>query len=357
MIDTRSIGRRSFLKYTSAGIAGSILGSELLVDQAHALFGQSKSKVILIPGTDKREVTYKSLVSLKKEIVRSIGDKQVIIKVNAGVTYPKAKKNSTDIEQIRGILDFLKECYDKQVIIAEGVAGPATSVFISYENYGYLALEKEYNVRFIDLNDQPTVKKYIIEGIHRPQPINLISTFFDPDVYIISATRLKSHNAVLVTLSLKNIVMAAPMCHYKSKERMNEKSFMHGGRGQVIGRELSYNLFHVAEMGVKPDLAVLDGIEGIEGDGPWGGEVVEQGIALASTDFLAADRLAIELMGVDHKEIKYLQWCGDAGMGTYDLSEIEIVGPDYRDYIIKYKLNSSADKQRQWIYDNGLYDL
>ena len=62
-------------------------------------------------------------------------------------------------------------------------------------------------------------------------------------------------------------------------------------------------------------------------------------------------------MGVDPKEIKYIQWCGDAGMGTYDLSKIKVIGPDYRKYIVKYRLNKTADKQRAWIYENNLYDL
>ena len=351
--------RRSFLKQAPAITAGLLYGSLYRPQPASSfLFGSEKSRVTLVPGTDQREATYQSLKPFEDEIIKAIGDKQVMIKVNAGVTYEHARNCSTDINQIRGILDFLTPVYDRQIIIAEGIASPALSAFVSFENYDYLLLEKEYNVKFIDLNDQPTEKKWIREGIHRPRPINIITTLFDPNVYLISATRLKPHNAVLVTLSLKNVVMASPVCHYKWKKEAgrNEKSYMHGGRGQVVGRELSYNLFLVASMGVQPDLAVLDGVVGAEGNGPWGAHPIEHGVALASTDWLAADRLAIELMGVDYKEIKYLNWCGKAGMGQDDLSKIKIIGPDYKKHIKKYELSKTADKQRAWVYENDLYD-
>ncbi len=350
--------RRSFLKRLSLGAAGLAAGAFTAPTTSSALFGSGKSEVSLVASTDTRQATYDSLKPIAKDIVKAIGDKKVFIKANAGVTYENAKKNSTDVEQLRGILDFLKEEYGRKVTIAEGVATPALPVSLSYENYGYYPLEKEYDCELIELNDQPTVRHYITSGSRKPQPINVIATFFDPDVYWISATKMKSHNAVLVTLSTKNMVMGSPVCHYKSKDKAgrNEKGFMHGGAGSQNGRELSYNLFHLADRGVRPDLAVLDGVSGIEGDGPWGGEIIEQGVMLASTDFVAADRTAIELMGVDPKEIKYVQWLGEAGYGNYDLGMIKVIGENYKKHIRKYRLNKTADEQRAWIYDNDLYE-
>jgi len=358
MSEIITANRRSFLKRLSLGAAGIAAGSLALPTSSSALFGGGKSEVSLIASKDTRQATYDSLKAISKDIVKAIGNKRVIIKANAGITYENAKKNSTDVEQLRGILDFLKEEYGRPVTVAEGVATPALPVSLSYENYGYYPLEKEYDCTLMELNDQPTVRHFITSGSRKPQPINVISTFFDPDVYWISATRMKSHNAVLVTLSTKNMVMGSPICHYKSKDKngRNEKGYMHGGAGSQNGRELSYNLFHLADQGVRPDLAVLDGVQGIEGDGPWGGEIIEQGVALASTDFVAADRLAIELMGVDPKEIKYVQWLGEHGYGQYDLSKIKVKGPDYKKHIMKYRLNKTADEQRAWIYENDLYE-
>jgi len=37
-----------------------------------------------------------------------------------------------------------------------------------------------------------------------------------------------------------------------------------------------------------------------------------------------------------------------------DLGKIKVIGPDYKDYVVKYKLHEQVDKQREWIYDEVL---
>ncbi|MFC1692968.1 DUF362 domain-containing protein [Candidatus Latescibacterota bacterium] len=349
-------GRRDFLKRISIGTAGLSLGTLSHSQQASAfLFGSDKSDVSFMVNKDRREAVYQALKPFQKDVEKAIGDRQVIIKVNAGLATPEYTKNSTHADQIRGILDFLKPIHDRQIIITEGTATAMCSAFIGFENYGYMPVEKEYNAKLIDANDQPYTRKWIRWAKHHPKDINIIDMYMDPNVYLISAARLKTHNCVVGTYSLKNVAMGSPVCHYKNKGTAgvnNEKSRMHGGPGNSGGRELSYNLFLVAGMGVRPDLAVIDGVEAIEGDGPWGGSIVEHGITIASTDFVAADRLCTEVMGIDPKYMKYIEWCADAGMGNFDLSKIKVNGPNYKDHIIKYKLHKNVDGQVEWIHEN-----
>ncbi len=346
--------RRDFLKRLSLGTAGLAVGTLYHPRRTSALFGSDKSEISFLTGTDRREMVFKSLKPFEKEVAKAIGDRQVIIKANAGLAQPEYANYSTHADQLRGILDFLKPIHDRKIIIAEGTAAVKLSAFIGFESYGYLPLEKEYNIRLVDANDQPYTLRWIRAAKHHPEPINIINMFTAPNVYLISAARMKTHNAVVGTYSLKNCAMGSPMCHYQKKgsEQVNEKSKMHGGAGSSGGRELSYNLFLVAQMGVQPDLAVIDGIQSIEGDGPWNGEIVEHGVVVASTDFVAADRLCVELMGIDPKYMKYLEWCSDAGMGNFDLSKIKVNGPNYKDHIIKYKMNKNFDQQVAWIHEN-----
>jgi hypothetical protein len=66
-------------------------------------------------------------------------------------------------------------------------------------------------------------------------------------------------------------------------------------------------------------------------------------------DWLAADRVATELMGVDFSKIGYLTYCANAGtLGEGDLSKIEIVGPALADHIKKYQLPKNWDEQILW---------
>jgi len=257
--------------------------------------------------------------------------------------------NATEPESVRGILDFLEPIYKKKVIVAESTAGSGRSTLDGFQNFGYMPMLKEYNVKFADLNEERYTTRWIHDERGYPLAINIIDTFLDPDIYLISATRLKSHNCVVATLSLKNVVMAAPVNHYKQKQAQgrNEKPSMHSGGN----KGLSFNLFLLAQLGVRPDLAVLDGVVGMEGNGPVRGTPIEHGVTLASTDWLAADRVGVELMGMDYGTVKYLQWCANAGMGQDDRSKIDIVGPDPSKHVMKYKLHDNIENQLAWFED------
>jgi uncharacterized protein (DUF362 family) len=90
---------------------------------------------------------------------------------------------------------------------------------------------------------------------------------------------------------------------------------------------------------------VIDGFEGMEGNGPNSGTPVDHRVCVASTDWLAADRVAVELMGVDFSKIGYLNYCAQAGLGMADLGKIEIVGENLKDHIKPYKLHDNIEKQ------------
>jgi uncharacterized protein (DUF362 family) len=224
------------------------------------------------------------------------------------------------VDAVRGILDFLTPHYKRQIIVGESTIS-REGTFHGYENYGYLALEKEYNVKLIDLNKQPWQYRYVIGQGNRPLPIRIISTFLDPDLYIISAAKMKTHDRVVTTLSLKNILLGAPL----NDGQKNDKGLMHTAANFTREAVLNYNMFHLAQE-IYPDLGVIDGFEAMEGDGPTSGTPVDARIALASLDPLALDMLTTKLMGFDPTQIMYLASMAEAGMGQGDLSKVEVLG-------------------------------
>jgi uncharacterized protein (DUF362 family) len=124
----------------------------------------------------------------------------------------------------------------------------------------------------------------------------------------------------------------------------SDKSIVHGGGY----RGINYNLYDLAPR-LHPHLAVLDGFEGMEGNGPTGGTPVDHRVCVVSTDWLAADRVAVELMGVDFAFVGYLNYCAQTGMGVADLNKIEIIGESIKDHIRPYKLSTSIEKQLIWM--------
>jgi len=94
---------------------------------------------------------------------------------------------------------------------------------------------------------------------------------------------------------------------------------------------------------------VIDGYEGMEGTGPVNGTPVNQKVCIASMDWLAADRVGAELMGVDFNKIGYLSYCAKAGdRGQADLSKILIVGPPVEDYAMTYQLPRQWEQITSW---------
>jgi uncharacterized protein (DUF362 family) len=95
---------------------------------------------------------------------------------------------------------------------------------------------------------------------------------------------------------------------------------------------------------------VVDGFEGMEGEGPLRGTPVPSRVALASTDLVAADRVALEVMGVNPDWVGYLNYCGVAGLGVYDLARISLRGNTAPAEVRRvYKLHPRIQRQLEWM--------
>ena len=73
-------------------------------------------------------------------------------------------------------------------------------------------------------------------------------------------------------------------------------------------------------------------------------------LAIASTDFVAAYRVAVECMAVNPAWPGYLQYCCDAGLGQYDLAKIDLrTSVTLADVRRRYKLHPRVDRQIEWL--------
>lgn len=353
--------RRGFLGLTGLAAGLGITGcaatrphaARLAAGSGKTRTAEDKSTVALVSGSDRRQATYDALKIMRENISAEIGNRQVVVKVNAGFPTENHRIHSTYPGQVRGILDFLRDFYDGEVWISEGVGSSTGTMFDGYELYGLMDLKREYaGLKYIDANQMPSTRKWIRQWHQHPTPINIISMYHLPEYYIISAARLKTHNAVVGTFSLKNIVMGSPLGAFAGHP--SEKGLMHGGTRDegASGRELSYNMFTLALEGVYPDLAVVDGATGIEGNGPWDGTEVEHAVTVASTDFVACDRVCTEIAGIDPFYMKYLEWCGQAELGNWNMDKITVRGARLKDHVIRYKLNENVAEQVAWIDRN-----
>ena len=356
-----SASRRDFLKSSLIGSAAALVawrlpsarGAEVAATNPPAgldtaAVGKGTSRVALTAGSDRANLAFKVLEPFKQEIAAAIGDKRVILKPNnVIINRPLCASHADNLE---GILEFLKSIGKTNVVIAESPA--MGSALEGFSNYGYNKFVGQYGVKLIDIDqDGFEVMHCVDQTDFRPRAIRASKLMMGPDNFVISAAKLKTHDLVGVTLSLKNVVVGAPIKDPGAGLRgggprggRSDKPITHGGGPNGI----NYNLFALAPR-LHPHLAVIDGYEGMEGTGPVNGTPVDHKVCVASLDWLAADRVAVELMGVDVGKIGYLTYCIQAGdLGEGDLRKIEIVGPALKDHIRTYQLPKTWEKITSW---------
>ncbi|HPO08959.1 MAG TPA: DUF362 domain-containing protein [bacterium] len=349
MTDLRQSSRRSFLKtalLAGAGVtAGACFPSGIAAKSADT---KAMGRVSLTAGDDRAANIFEGLQVFKKEIRQAIGNRRIILKPNnVSFNNPLA---CSHVDTLEAILEFLKSIGKDRVTIAESPS--SGSAFEGYENLGYMKLAKKYNVEFLDIDHEPHEVLHVIsdEDFH-PHATRLSSLLLNRDNFIISSAVMKTHDRVIATLSLKNIVFGAPVkdvgFHWgvdpKSGIR-NDKVITHGGSS----RGVNYNLFALAPR-LHPDLAIVDGFQGMEGNGPSSGDPVDHRVALVGMDWLAVDRVGIELMGIDFAKMGYLNYCTEAGMGVGDLNRIELIGESIADHVKTYRLHDNVEKQLNWL--------
>ena len=296
------------------------------------------SRVALTTGEDRADIAFQALKTFQKEITAAIGDKRIILKPNN--VFAARPLACSDPKNLEGALEFLKSIGKvNNVIIAE--SGATSPTLEGFEALGYNALAAKYGVKLVDLDAEGfEVLPCFDQTDLRPHPARFSKLLLDPNTFIISAAKLKTHDRAVATLSLKNIVFGAPL----KIGGGNDKPIVHGSG--IYGT--NFNLALMAPR-LHPHLALIDGYQGMEGNGPGGGAAVEQRVCVASLDWLAADRVGIELMGIDPAKVGYLNYCSQNGMGQYNLDQIEVLGAAVKDHIKSYKLHDGIEQQYQWM--------
>ena len=358
-----SVSRRFFLNIAAGAGAGGALGAQQAAQPVKP--GQmgpraklepwtslpqpypyypNRSVVSLVTGESRRKNITDSLVAID-DLIRPVlkAKKYVVLKPNCVSTVPLG---TTNAEALMGILDYLAPRFKGPVVIAESSGNTRGS----YEALGYQKIVDQHrsqNVTLVDLNEEAKYEVIpILDYSMHVIPVRLAARLLDPDAYVICCSVMKTHNAQVATLSIKNMVLGAPLsAPPKATPRWSDKRKYHVGI-----RMMQVNMMLTAQK-LKSNFgaAVIDGYEGMEGNGPHAGTPVPHRIAIASADYLAADRVGVEAMGIDPGWVGSLLYCHQAGVGQYDLEKIDIRGEKVASVRRSYRLHNDVEIQKQWM--------
>ncbi len=335
---------------TPADSAAAPLDPRMGSGNADKLFrySQQRAKVSLVKGENRRKNIFDALVAIDDQIRPGLKTrKYVIIKPNClDLARPAV---STSADTIHGILDYLAPRFKGPIVVAE-CAGTKAKAAASDFGWQKIFAEHKPLQATLEVPNEDENKYELLYGVDydmHPVPIRLGARFCDPDAFLISAALMKTHNMVVATMSIKNVVLGAPLSAPPGENRPwtdSDKRKFHVGI-----RAGNFNMYLAMQKMVSNwGLGIVDGFEGMEGNGPVSGTPVPHRIALASTDFLAADRVGLECMGIDAGWPGYLNYSWQAGLGQYDLSKIDVIGEKIAGVQKKYRLHPDVDRMLQW---------
>ena len=132
---------------------------------------------------------------------------------------------------------------------------------------------------------------------------------------VINLPKLKSHGQMGITLATKNL-FGCVVGHAKGRWHF------------VAGRDLYAFARILVEIAltVNPALNILDGIVGMDGNGPSNGRPRKFGILMASGNPLALDRVVVELIGKRPDEFPIFAAARELGLVGVDLDQIQLKG-------------------------------
>ncbi|MDI6707880.1 MAG: DUF362 domain-containing protein [Candidatus Thermoplasmatota archaeon] len=113
---------------------------------------------------------------------------------------------ATHVDAVLAVLDFISKFNVKEIVIGEGLGTGDT--FAGFRNFCYLKLRKDYEVELLDLNQDEYELVEILDENFNLFKIRVAKTVLEFD-YRVSISPLKTHDFVILTLGLKNLVVGS----------------------------------------------------------------------------------------------------------------------------------------------------
>ena len=234
------------------------------------------------------------------EAIVSTGDR-VLLKPNLLTGSRPTKECITRKEIVYCVAQLVKEAGGKPFLGDSPAFGSAKGVA---KANGYLPFCEELNLPIIEFRGQ----RYSTEN-ENFNHLRLSKEAMNADV-VINLPKVKSHMQLTMTMGVKNLFGCVP-------GKMKAWWHMEAGKDAERFGEM---LVETAKA-LAPNLTIIDGIIGHEGNGPSGGEPRDLGILGASTNVFALDRAFIEILNVDPSLVPTLAAQARLGL-CQDLNEI-----------------------------------
>lgn len=285
------VTRRRFLQAGAATAAAGALACRRTRSPVQAL---NKVPVAIVRAASYRADLLDTLFRGAAACGLQARGKRVLLKPNL-VECERRGVIHTQAEVLAAAVELFERLGAAEVRIGEGPGHRRDALFLA-EEAGYRTAIHKFEERFTDLNCDDVTR---VAPFARTSGIYLSRTALNADL-VVSIARMKTHHWAGATLSMKNLFGVVPGAVYGWP-----KNHLHQvGIGPAVA-EL-YRIF-------PRSFAIVDGIVGMEGNGPVQGRARACGVLVMGGDLAAVDATACRIMGIDPDKIEYLKLAAGGG--------------------------------------------
>ena len=250
-----------------------------------------------------------------EEGLRTVGGdlrgRSVLLKPNL-VEYDRGSVINTDPRLVAATVLAVRRLGASAVVVAEGPGHRRDTRYV-VEASGLGEALEGVDAPFVDLN-LARVSRVPLRSRFTPlRELWLPAPVTEADV-VISMPKMKTHHWAGATLSMKNCFGCLPGRVYGWPKNVLHWAGLEQAIVDIAGA-------------VRPDLQIVDGIVGMQGNGPISGTAVDAGVLVFGTDPVATDTTAAMVMGLDPSKLWYLAEAGRF-LGQGEPERIEQVGED-----------------------------
>ena len=301
--------RREFLAMAAAGTLAGYAGytggrSDGSKPELASPFAGRKSHVAVVKApsysVDLKDLMLRGI----RECGLEVKGKSVLLKPNL-VEFDHRTCINTDVAVVAAALDVFRTLGAAQVRIGEG-PGHRRDTFAIAELTRYRTEIPKFDDVFVDLNRDDVSP---IQNFAGRKEFYFPNAVMAADL-IVSLAKMKTHHWAGATLSMKNYFGLVPGSVYGWPK--NELHYI-GIPESIIALNRVFG---------PKSFALVDGIIGMEGNGPIQGTPKPVGVMVMGSDLPAVDATCCRIMGIDPAKVEYLKMAQDR-LGVIDASRIE----------------------------------
>jgi uncharacterized protein (DUF362 family) len=289
-----NLGRRAFLAGTLA--AGAVPGCSNPPRWERSAVRQPPRSRVAILRADAYDDRLVDVVSRGLRLFElSLTGKRVVLKPNFVEHDPDGVVN-THPALVAAAIEAFRRAGARHVVVAEGPGHYRDTEHLLTAT-GLHAVLREHRTRYVDLNYDDARPLRVGSHYTRLPHLYVPETLLEADL-LVSMPKLKTHHWAGVTLSLKNMFGCIPGGIYGWPKNVLHWAGIHES---IVDINSTLPL---------PRFAIVDGIVGMEGNGPIQGEARRCGALIFGDDPVAVDATAARLMTIDPRKVRYLAEAG-----------------------------------------------